>query len=122
MGSARFLQIVPGLCDVCPCEGCGYVITIAVRRDYMPAFNRDLRVWRSSMEFTVSVYAATQFFPKQELYGLVSQMHRAAVSNPRNIAEGKVRLTDRDRAHFFAQPTGSLLELETQSLIAAKLD
>jgi four helix bundle protein len=72
------------------------------------------------MELAVSVYAATQFFPKQELYGLVSQMRRAAVSIPSNIAEG--RCTDRDRAHFFAQAWGSLLELETQILIAAKLD
>jgi len=92
-----------------------------VRRDYMPASYRDLRVWRRSMELALSVYAATQAFPKQELYGLVSQMRRATVSVPSNIAEGKGRLTDRDRAHFFAQARGSLLELETQILIAAKL-
>lgn len=73
------------------------------------------------MELALSVYAATQAFPKQELYGLVSQMRRATVSVPSNIAEGKGRLTDRDRAHFFAQARGSLLELETQILIAAKL-
>jgi four helix bundle protein len=73
------------------------------------------------MELALSVYAATHSFPKQELYGLVSQMRRAAVSIPSNIAEGKGRLTDRDRAHFFAQARGSLLELETQIQIAAKL-
>src|SRR5450631_109308 len=59
---------------------------------------------------------------RNELYGLVSQMRRAAVSVPSNIAEGKGRLTDRDRAHFFCQARGSLLELETQILIARKLN
>jgi len=74
------------------------------------------------MKLAVSIYAATQSFPRQEQYGLVSQMRRAAVSIPSNTAEGKGRLTDRDRAHFFAQARGSLLELETQILIAAKLN
>ncbi len=74
------------------------------------------------MELVVRVYTATQCFPKQEVYGLVSQMRRAAVSIPSNIAEGKGRLTDRDRAHFFSQARGSLLELETQILIAEKLN
>ena len=82
---------------------------------------RDLRVWRSAMDLVVSIYAETQGFPKEELYGLVSQMRRAAVSIPSNIAEGKGRLTDRGRAHFFSQARGSLLELETQILIAQKL-
>ena len=82
---------------------------------------RDLKVWRASMEQVMSIYAETQGFPKEELYGLVSQMRRAAVSIPSNIAEGKGRSTDRDRAHFFCQARGSLLELETQILIAQKL-
>lgn len=88
----------------------------------MPASYRDLRAWRSSMELARSVCAATQFFPKQELYGLVSLLRRGAVSIPGNIADGKRRLTDRGRAHFFAQARGSLLELEAQILIAAKPD
>ena len=82
---------------------------------------RDLRVWQSSIDLVVRVYALTQNFPKQEIYGLVSQMRRAAVSVPSNIAEGKGRLTDRDRVHFFSQSRGSLLELETQILIARRL-
>ena len=74
------------------------------------------------MELVVRIYAVTSSFPKDELYGLVSQMRRAAVSVPSNIAEGKGRLTDRDRAHFFSQARGSLLELETQILIAERLE
>ena len=87
----------------------------------MSASYRDLRVWQCSMKLVVSVYTITQCFPKQELYGLISQLRRAAVSVPSNIAEGKGRLTDRDRAHFFSQARGSLLELETQILIAQEL-
>jgi len=74
------------------------------------------------MDLVVGVYAETRRFPKGELYGLVSQMRRAAVSVPSNIAEGKGRITDRDRVHFFSQARGSLLELETQVQIALSLD
>ena len=56
---------------------------------------RDLRVWQRAMEFVTAVYESTQNFPKAELFGLVSQMRRAAVSIPCNIAEGKGRITDR---------------------------
>jgi four helix bundle protein len=73
------------------------------------------------MKLALTIYTATQSFPRQEQYGLMSQMRRAAVSIPCNIAEGKGRLTDRDRAHFFSQARGSLLEWETQILIAEKL-
>ena len=74
------------------------------------------------MDLALGVYEETKCFPKYELYGLTSQMRRAAVSIPSNIAEGKGRLTDRDRAHFFCQARGSLLELETQLLIAQRLN
>jgi len=87
----------------------------------MSASYRDLRVWQESMRLVINIYAATQGFPKPETYGLMGQMRRAAVSVPSNIAEGKGRLTDRDRAHFFSQARGSLLELETQILIAREL-
>jgi len=82
---------------------------------------RDLRVWQTAMDLVVSVYQETQGFPKEELYGLTSQMRRASVSIPSNIAEGKGRSTDRDRALFFCHARGSLLELETQILIAQRL-
>ncbi len=83
---------------------------------------RDLRVWQRAMDFVMSVYGSTQDFPKAELFGLVSQMRRAAVSLPSNIAEGKGRITDRDRSHFYSQARGSLLELETQIMIAQRLE
>jgi four helix bundle protein len=82
---------------------------------------RDLRVWQRALDLVIDVYDETRGFPKEELYGLVSQMRRAAVSIPSNIAEGKGRLTDRDRAHFFCQARGSLLELEIQIRIAQRL-
>jgi len=73
------------------------------------------------MELVVGVYKQTRNFPKEEIYGLTSQMRRAAVSIPSNIAEGKGRSSDRDRALFFCHARGSLLELETQILIAQQL-
>src|ERR1700682_2626953 len=82
---------------------------------------RDLRVWQNAMDLVVGVYHETQKFPREELYGPTTQMRRAAVSIPSNIAEGKGRSTDRDRALFFCQARGSLLELETQILIGQRL-
>jgi four helix bundle protein len=73
---------------------------------------RDLRVWRNAMELVVSVYHETQAFPKEELYRLTSQMSRAPISIPSNIAEGKGCSTNRDRALFFCHARGSLFELE----------
>jgi four helix bundle protein len=73
------------------------------------------------MELVADVYRQTRNFPKEETYGLTSQMRRAAVSIPSNIAEGKGRSSDRDRALFFCHARGSLLELETQILIAQQL-
>ncbi len=82
---------------------------------------RDLRVWQLGMELVFGVYDQTRGFPKEEMYGLTSQMRRSAVSVPSNIAEGKGRSTDRDRSLFFCHARGSLLELETQILIAQHL-
>ena len=87
----------------------------------MGASYRDLRVWQESIELVITVYEQTQTFPKQEIYGLTSQMRRAAVSVPSNIAEGKGRSTDRDRSMFFYHARASLLELETQIMIAQRL-
>jgi len=68
-----------------------------------------------------SIYRATETFPKTEIYGLTSQLRRAAVSIPSNIAEGQGRLTKGEFAHFLGQARGSLLELENQLLIAVDL-
>jgi four helix bundle protein len=81
----------------------------------------DLRVWQESMDLVVDVYRVTRTFPRDELFGLVSQMRRTAVSVPSNIAEGKGRSSRNDQVHFFLNSRGSLLELETQVLIAEKL-
>ena len=82
---------------------------------------RDLRVWQRAMELVLLLYRKTSAFPKEELYGLTSQMRRAAVSIPSNIAEGKGRSSDKDRSVFFCHSRGSLLELETQIVIATDL-
>jgi four helix bundle protein len=82
---------------------------------------RDLRVWQQAMKLAVAVYRATDGFPKSEVYGLSSQMRRAAVSIACNIAEGKGRNTDRDFRNFLFHARGSLLELETQITLASEL-
>ncbi|SRR5579884_2092006 len=82
---------------------------------------KELRVWQQSMEFVVRVYTITQEFPKDELYGLVSQMRRAAVSVASNIAEGKGRTSSKELAHFLSNARGSLREVETQTMISARL-
>ena len=82
---------------------------------------RDLRVWRDAMSLTTNIYMLTAKFPKHELYGLSQQIRRAAVSVPSNIAEGKGRYSDRDFVRFLLVARGSLLELETQIIIAQEL-
>ncbi|MBU0622373.1 MAG: four helix bundle protein [Gammaproteobacteria bacterium] len=82
---------------------------------------RSLLVWQKAVDFAVLIYQLTAAFPKHEVYGIVSQMQRAVVSIPSNIAEGKERQSDRDFARFLAIALGSLAELETQLLIAQRL-
>jgi four helix bundle protein len=82
---------------------------------------RDLRVWQEAMRLSVETYRMTAGFPKNEIYGLAQQMRRAAVSVPSNVAEGKGRHTNREFAQFLFHARGSLLELETQILIAREL-
>ena len=83
--------------------------------------HRDLLVWQRGVELTLAVYKLTQGFPREESYGLTSQLRRAAVSIPSNIAEGYGRGTRRDYSHFLTIARGSNLELQTQLLIAGKL-
>jgi four helix bundle protein len=83
---------------------------------------RNLIAWQKAKSLALDVYRSTQQFPKHEIYGLSSQMRRAAVSIPSNIAEGKGRRSQADLAHFLYQARGSLLELETQISIAHDLD
>jgi len=82
---------------------------------------RDLIAWQKSMKFVTDIYVATQRFPSAELYGLTSQLRRAAVSVPSNIAEGQARFSQREFHHFLSLARGSLTEIETQLLIARNL-
>jgi len=82
---------------------------------------RELIAWQKGVEFVVALYRATATFPKEELYGLTSQLRRAAVSIPSNIAEGQGRLTEGEFKHFLGQARGSLWELQTQLEIAYRL-
>lgn len=82
---------------------------------------RDLQVWQKSMILAGEAYALTARFPRTEVFGLTSQIRRAAVSVPSNIAEGHGRLSDRGFEVFLGHARGSLFELETQAELAAKL-
>ena len=89
---------------------------MAAIRDY-----RDLIVWQRAMDLVELVYRTTGAFPKEKVYGLTSQIRRAAVSIPSNIAEGNGRNTTRDYLHFLSMAYGSTKEVETQTLIAERL-
>jgi len=82
---------------------------------------KDLIAWQKAMELVTNTYAATASFPRDELFGLTSQLRRAAVSIPSNIAEGQARLTSSEFHHFLGQARGSLMEVETQLQIARNL-
>ncbi|MFN7185389.1 MAG: four helix bundle protein [Alphaproteobacteria bacterium] len=81
----------------------------------------DLRVWQDAMQLAESVYAFCQHLPKDEIYGLASQMKRAAVSIPSNIAEGSERNNTKELIHFLYIARGSLAELQTQIKLARRL-
>jgi four helix bundle protein len=82
---------------------------------------RELIVWQKAMDFVELVYHATARFPKEELYGLTSQLRRGAVSIPSNIAEGQGRETRNEFRRFLSIAYGSLREVETQIMIAERL-
>lgn len=83
--------------------------------------HHQLDAWKESMKLVKMIYHVTAGFPKEELYGLTSQMRRAAVSIPSNIAEGAARNSNRELLQFLIIARGSLSELETQLLIAKDL-
>ncbi len=82
---------------------------------------KDLIVWRKSMDLAEQVYLVSDHLPKAELYGLVSQMRRAAVSIPSNIAEGNGRYSDKEFLRYLSIANGSLKEVETQLYISVRL-
>lgn len=80
-----------------------------------------LDVWRKAVDFVVEVYKATESFPKEEKFGLTSQVRRAAVSIPTNIAEGAARRSSKEFVYFLSNAQGSCSEVETELLIANRL-
>jgi four helix bundle protein len=74
------------------------------------------------VKVAAQIYRATQMFPKQEMYGIVAQLRRAAVSVPSNIAEGKGRSGDKEFIHFLHNARGSILEIRTQLIISRELN
>lgn len=83
--------------------------------------HKDLEVWKLSIDLVSEIYNLTKNFPKEELYGLTSQIRRSAVSIPSNIAEGSARQSDKELIQFLYIALGSAAELETQLVIAQKL-
>ena len=82
---------------------------------------RDLEIWKNGVELVTQIYGLSDAFPKDERYGLISQMRRAAVSVPSNVAEGFRRRHSGEFKQFLNIALGSLAELETQFVIARKL-
>lgn len=82
----------------------------------------DLVAWQKAMDLVQTIYKATGQSPKEEVYGLTSQIRRAAVSVPSNIAEGQGRKSTKEFMHHLSIAYGSLMEVETQILIAQRLD
>jgi four helix bundle protein len=83
--------------------------------------HKDLEVWKLSVEFTTDIYRATKDFPKEELYGLVSQLRRASVSIASNVAEGAARQSTKEFIQFIYHALGSASEVETQLIVSNNL-
>lgn len=79
---------------------------------------KELQVWQKAMDLSVFVYQLTSYFPKEEKFGLISQIQRWAVSIPSNIAEGSGRVSGKEFQHFISIAMGSSFELETQISLA----
>jgi four helix bundle protein len=84
--------------------------------------HKDLNLWKESMNLVENIYSISKSFPKEEMYGLTSQMRRCAVSIPSNIAEGAGRKGEKEFARFLYIALGSLSELETQFEISIRLN
>lgn len=81
-----------------------------------------LEVWNEAIQLAVKTYKTTNLFPKEEKFGLISQMRRCSVSVSSNIAEGTSRLTNKDKAHFMTMAYSSALELLNQAIISKELE
>ena len=83
---------------------------------------KELKIWHKAIELSVAVYSATSNFPKEEVYGLTSQIKRSAISIPSNISEGAGRNSNKEFIHFLGIANGSSYELQTQLIISHKLN
>lgn len=83
---------------------------------------REIKVWKKAMDFVTKLYKVSQSFPKEELFGIISQMRRSAVSIPSNIAEGFGRKSSTEFKRFLRISMGSLFELQTQLEISKNLE
>ena len=83
---------------------------------------KNLQIWQKGMEMAKNLYSLTKKFPKEELYGLTSQIRRSSLSIPSNIAEGSRRISDKEFANFILIARGSLAETETQIILAEEFD
>lgn len=83
---------------------------------------KELIVWQKAIELVKQIYMLTEVFPQNEMYGIISQMRRAAISIPSNIAEGYGRKSSKEYGQFYSISYGSALELETQLIIAKELN
>ncbi|WP_455379321.1 four helix bundle protein [Petrachloros mirabilis] len=83
--------------------------------------HKDLEVWKGAMELAAEVYSLTAGFPREERYGLTSQIRRSVISIPSNIAEGAARHSRKEFIQFLHIASGSIAELETQLLLAARM-
>ncbi len=102
---------------------CGLRCAVSVNKECaMIKSYRDLEVWQKSIQLVKKIYLITRTFPKEEMYGLINQMRRAAVSIASNIAEGKTRQTKKEYIQFLYITLGSASELETQIIISKELN
>jgi len=97
-------------------------ISLPRHRKFMAGNYRDLIVWQKAIKLTQFIYRLTDSFPKREMYGLASQMRRAAVSIAANIAEGNGRITRGEWQQFLGHARGSQLELETELTISWRVE
>lgn len=84
--------------------------------------HKDIEVWQKAIAFVMDLYHKTSSFPKEELYGLVSQLRRSTVSIPSNIAEGAALQSNKEYIQFLYVALGSLMDLDTQLIIAKNLN
>ncbi len=84
-------------------------------------YYKDLEIWKESIKLVADIYKITEAYPKNEVFGIVSQIRRAAISIPSNIAEGTVKHSDKETLRFLDIALGSLAELDTQMLISENL-